>query len=72
MSGLYKINFKDDNGFAKDFNDCMKYMIMSLPDCGIKSDIDGILTVFANDKAYDLLVWLEGDSLNATEIISME
>lgn len=72
--GLFEINLSETNGYIKEFNESMRYMIEQNQDFIIVKEHDNILLVRAlSERAADLIVWLEtSDCLKAVEIVSEE
>lgn len=67
---LFEIDLRDSNGNTKEFNDSMKYMLEALPDCIIREDRDGLITVdLVSEKAITLIMWLyETDCFNVNPL----
>lgn len=69
--GLFEINLSENNGYIKEFNESMRYMIEQNQDFIIEKEHDNILLVRAlSEQAMNLIIWLAtSDCLKATEII---
>lgn len=69
--GLFKISFNENNGYRKEFNESMRYMVEQLPELLVREEKNDILLVQPlSEQATNLIEWLEKvDCLIVTEIV---